>query len=101
MDPEELYQHARVRFDHESARRVLREKYQAKLTFGHSGGMFRATPEMMVFLDTWPDTDKVLTDLYDNPVKVDARALGREMRLRWQEQMNAWLAEHEALNQQR
>lgn len=101
MDAEELYQQARQRFDHESARRVLREKYQARLIFGHAGGMFRATPDMIVFLDNWPESDIVIQDLYENPVRVDARALAQDMRERWQAQMNAWLAEHEAASQQR
>jgi hypothetical protein len=35
MDTEQLVAHGRARFEHESARRTLREKYQAKLTFAY------------------------------------------------------------------
>jgi len=40
-------------------------------------------------------------DLYENPVEVDAGELGNMMRERWQEQMTAWLVEHDQLTQQR
>ena len=38
MDTEALVAHARARFDHAAARRVLKEKYEAKLVFAHAGG---------------------------------------------------------------
>jgi len=101
MQPESLIETARARFDHHAARRCLREKYQAKLIFAHQGGMFRASPEMLVFLDLYRDQTVVLEDLYQNPVQVDANALRQEMQQRWQEQMNAWLAEYTDLDRQR
>ena len=97
MDTDQLISHSRARFEHEAARRTLREKYQAKLTFAYRGGMFRAAPEMIVFLNLYADQDIVIQDLYENPVKVNARELGELMKGRWQEQMTAWLAEHEQL----
>ena len=101
MQTDTLIAHARARFDHAAARRTLRERYQAKLVFGYRGGMFRATPDMITFLDLYGDDTIVVEDLYQNPIEVDAGELGRIMRQRWQEQMTAWLIEHQALNQQR
>jgi hypothetical protein len=101
MDPQDFYQQARQRFDHETARRVLREKYQAKLNFGFAGGMFKATPELMVFLATWPHDTMVLLDLYENPIEVNRPELLEIMQQRWQEQMNAWHAELQKLTAQR
>jgi hypothetical protein len=45
-----------------------------------------------------PDESAVLLDLYETPVKVDIRELELAAQQRWQEQMNAWLVEHEELN---
>ena len=101
MDTENLIAHARARFDHESAKRNLREKYQGKLTFAFSGGMWRAGPELQNTLLACSGTEAVLLDLYENPVKVDTRELMTMSQQRWQEQMNAWLVEHEQLNKNR
>jgi hypothetical protein len=101
METNELIEFSRARFDHESARRSLREKYQARLTFAVNGGLFRASPEMIVFLDLYGDQTIVVEDLYQNPTEVNARELCDAMKSRWQEQMNAWLIEYQTLNQQR
>jgi hypothetical protein len=101
MDTNELVAQARSRFDHAAARRVLKEKYQAKMIFAHAGGMFKSTPEMITFLSLYSNEEIVLLDLYDTPVKVNADHLKDEMQKRWYEQMNAWLIEHEELSRQR
>lgn len=101
MDTNDLVSHARARFDHEAARRVLREKYQAKMLFAHAGGMWRAGPELQTMLLTCPDATAVLPDLYQNPIRVDTKALYAMSQQRWQEQMTAWLLEHEQMQQQR
>ena len=44
MDTDNLIAHGRARFDHTAARRILQEKYQAKLTFAYAGGMWSAGP---------------------------------------------------------
>jgi hypothetical protein len=100
MDTNQLVAHARARFEHESARRVLREKYQAKFTFAHAGGMWQAGPELLTLLKLCSGTVVVL-DLYENPVKIQAQELYELALQRWQECLNAWLIEYEQLNQQR
>jgi hypothetical protein len=100
MDTNQLVAHARARFEHESARRVLREKYQAKFTFAHAGGMWLAGPELLTMLKLCSGTVVVL-DLYENPVKVQAEELYELALQRWQECLNAWLIEYEQSNQQR
>ena len=95
MDTDNLVAHARARFDHATAKRILREKYEAKMLFAYGGGMWRAGPELQTTLLTCPGTEAVLLDLYENPVKVDTKELYAQSQQRWQEQMNAWLVEHE------
>ena len=101
MNTDALVTHARARFDHAAARRVLKEKYEARMVFAHAGGMWRAGPELQTMLLTCPGTTAVILDLYDTPVQVNTRELLAQSQQRWQEQMNAWLVEYEQLNQNR
>ena len=101
MNPENLVAHARARFDHQAAKRALKEKYQAKMLFAYGGGVWRAGPELQTTLLTCPEAEAVLLDLYENPIKVDTKELYAQSQQRWQEQMNAWLVEHEQNQKQR
>lgn len=101
MDTDSIYQHARARFEHAAARKILKEKYEAKMVFAHAGGMWRATPESLALLSLYDDEDIVMLDLYETPVLINAKTLQRLMRERWQEQMTAWLIEYKELSQQR
>ena len=102
MDTDQLIAHGRARFEHEAARRTLREKYQAKLTFAYRGGMWQAGPELNCSIFTCGRMGEVvLEDLYKNPVKVDTKELMALSQERYHEQMNAWLTEYEELNSRR
>ena len=101
MDTEDLIAHARSRFNHESAKRLLKEKYEARMLFAHAGGMWRAGPELLVLLATVPPVDAVILDLYENPIQVNPEELRSLVMQHWQEQMNAWLVEHEESNKKR
>ena len=102
MNTDELIAHGRSRFEHAAARRTLKEKYQAKLTFAHAGGMWLAGPELLATLKCCVmDKEVVLLDLYENPVKINTKELWNQVAERWQEQMNAWLVDYEELNKNR
>lgn len=101
MDTDQLIAHGRARFEHAAARRLLKERYQAKMLFAHAGGMWRAGPELQTTLMTCTDTDAVILDLYETPVRINTRELLTLSQQRWQEQMTAWLVEYEELTQQR
>lgn len=100
MDTNELIAHSRARFDHATARRLLKEKYQAKFLFAHAGGMWQAGPELLTLLKCCPGL-VVIPDLYETPVLVNAEELFELAIQRWQEQLNAWLIEYEKLNKNR
>jgi hypothetical protein len=101
MNTDNLLAHARARFDHVAARRVLKEKYEARMLFAHAGGMWRAGPELQTTLLTCTGVEAVILDLYDTPVKIQTQELLAQSQTRWQEQMNAWLVEYEQLNKKR
>lgn len=101
MNTDELISHSRARFNHHQARITLKEKYQAKLTFAHAGGMWRAGPELLATLSACPGPTAVILDLYDTPIQVESNTFRDTVRTHWQEQMNAWLVEYEELNRNR
>ena len=102
MNTDNLIAHARARFDHVAARRVLKEKYEAKMLFAHGGGMWGAGPELQcLLLSCAQDKDVVLLDLYETPVRVNVPELFAQAYGHWQEQMNAWLIEYEEQSRKR
>ena len=101
MNTNELFSHARARFEHRAARRTLKEKYHAKLTFAYAGGMWQAGPELLTTLSACTGPTSILLDLYDTPIKVIPNEFRDLVRSHWQEQMNAWLVEYEELNKNR
>ena len=80
---------------------TLYDSYRAKLTFAHAGGMWLAGPELLATLAACAAPTSVILDLYDTPVKIDSREFRDIVRGRWQEQMNAWLVEHEEQSKNR
>lgn len=101
MDTDQLIAHGRARFEHAAARRLLNEKYQAKMTFAHAGGMWQAGPELLNLLAVCQGSEAVILDLYQTPVRIKVTELQDLALQRWQEQMTAWLIEHQSLAQQR
>jgi hypothetical protein len=100
MNSDELISYGRARFDHAAAKRLLKEKYQAKFTFAHNGGMWLAGPELLTLLKCCNGTIVIL-DMYENPVQINAEELYEMAIQRWQEQLNAWLIEYEEINKKR
>jgi hypothetical protein len=100
MDTDQLIAHSRARFEHAAAQRTLKEKYQAKLTFAHAGGMWQAGPELLTTLKCCTG-NVVILDLYETPIKINAEEFYELVAERWQEQMNAWLTEYTELNKNR
>ena len=104
MDTDQLVAHSRARFEHAAARRLLQEKYQAKMIFAHAGGMWLAGPDLINILTASTESGQqglVLLDLYETPIQVDYKELLSLARQRWQEQMTAWLIEYTELTQKR
>lgn len=102
MNTDQLISQSRSRFEHAANKRLLKEKYQAKMVFAYRGGMWRAGPDLNNMIFTCGRMGEiVLPDLYENPVRVDSKELMTLSQERWNEQMNAWLVEHEELKKNR
>lgn len=101
MNSTDISNQIRSRFDHETAKQVLRERMLAKLHFAYNGGMWCAGPELLNVLQVCPDKSAVILDIHTNPVKIDVAELQLVAQQRWQEQMNLWLAEYQKIQQER
>lgn len=94
MDTEKIVEHIKTRFDHYESKKILKEKYHAKLLFAHSGGMWKATPELISFLNIYSDESEVVVeDEYKNPIKVNPSELLELTKQHHQEIMNLWYNE--------
>jgi hypothetical protein len=101
MNTETLTQTIKERFDHDAAKQILKEKYEAKLIFADGGGMWKATPSLINLLSAFDDNNLVLIDEYNNPCEVNRVELLIKVKERYREQLNAWHIEHNKLNRQR
>lgn len=100
MNTDDLVAFGRARFDLQAKKRLLREKYEASMLFAHGGGMWRAGPELINTLTACPEESAVIPDLYGVPVKISVPDMIMLAQQRWQEQMNGWLVEYQALSGQ-
>lgn len=101
MNPDDLITEIKSRFDHATQRKLLREKYSSKMSFAHAGGMWKAGPDLINLLNACSDNTAVIEDAYGNPVQIEVKELKNLSEQRWQEQMNAWLEEHNKLRRER
>ena len=102
MDTKTLIAEAKARFNHNSAKDYLKEKYNAKLLVAEQGGLWRADKETIAFLKSWQISDEiVLMDTFDNPVKVDRIKLLLTLQDTYNSVMNEWYDEWKELESKR
>lgn len=101
MSTDQIVETVRRRFAHAASKKILKEKYEGKMLFAHSEGMWRAGPELINILSNMQGLELVLLDIYDTPVKVNRIELLEKTKQVWQEQLNAWLVEHAELQGKR
>lgn len=95
MDISELKQIADAAFDHIVYRKQLRERIQAELVMTVNGGMFKITPELLAFVQTWPVDELYLEDIHGNPIKLEKQTFLVRAQQHYQTVMNAWHIEFE------
>jgi len=102
MDTKQLINDAKARFKHNSAKQYLKDKYQAKLLVAYQGGLWKATPELIVFLDSANSDGLILLDSYENPIAIaDRKALFYKVRDTYNEVMESWHKELSDLEKNR
>lgn len=83
--------------DFQINKRILREKIQTDLHMTHNGGMFKISPELLAFVQTWPVDELYLEDVYENPIQINRQTFLVTAQQHYQLVMNQWHQEYEEL----
>lgn len=101
MDTASLLSEIKARFNHNSAKDYLRDKYESKLVFADQNGLWKASIEMLSFLRTSTSSITVLVDTYNNPVQVDTAKLLAKAESTYNSVMTEWATEWKELESKR
>ena len=101
MNTDELITYSRARFDHAAARRVLKEKYEARLIVADQNGLWKADIPTLTFLSASFYEEVILVDTFENPVKVNRKLLLDKLLEVYDTTMEAWLKEWQELENKR
>lgn len=99
MDTTTLITDAKARFAHNAAKAYLREKYENKLILADQGGLWKADIQTINFLNGYrtAQTELVLIDTFNNPVKVNASELLDKLQSLYNTVMEEWYTEWKEL----
>ena len=101
MDTKLLISEAKARFNHNSAKAYLKDKYESKLIVAEQGGLWKADQQTITFLLSMSNSELVLMDTFDNPVKVDRLSLTYKLVEVYNSVMTEWANEWKELEQKR
>jgi len=101
MDTRTLIAESKARFNHNSAKTYLKEKYNAKLIVADQGGLWKADAQTLNILNVFDSEKLVLIDTFDNTVMVDRNALLVKLTETYTTVMNEWLKEWQELEAKR
>lgn len=98
-DIEKLTTEVRRATDYQANKKFLREKIQTDLHFAYNGGLFKSTPELIMFASSWPRNNALyLEDTYQNPIHiVDPELFAQLCKEHYQQVMNTWHQQHAEL----
>mgnify|MGYP003666321117 FL=1 len=101
MDTKTLIKDAKARFNHNSAKAYLKEKYSSKLVIAEQGGLWKADAQTIGFLNSFSEETLVIIDTFDNPVKVDRIELLESLTKTYTKIMTEWNSEWKELERKR
>ena len=101
MDTKSILAEAKARFNHNSAKSYLKDKYDSKFIIADQNGLWRANPEIINFLNYSTDEHVILMDNFDNPVKVDRNVLLIKLSNTYRSVMEEWYNEWKELESKR
>ena len=101
MDTKTLISEAKARFNHNSAKAYLKEKYDAKLLVAEQGGLWKADQQTITFLATSTNDKIVVMDTFDNPVLVNRYELLNRLQKVYNDVMLEWYTEWKELENKR
>jgi hypothetical protein len=101
MDTKQLLTEVKARFNHNLAKEYLKDKYDSKLIFAEQGGLWKASTDLLTFLNSSTDETLVLLDSYQNPVEITRITLLTKTKEVYNTVMSDWLAEWKQLESKR
>jgi len=101
MDTTTLISEAKARFNHNSAKAYLKDKYDSKLIVADQGGLWKADIQTITFLSTMDDNFIVLVDTFSNPVQVNRDNLLVLLKETYNKVMLEWYKEWKELESKR
>lgn len=93
----ELVAQIKLATDYQVNKRLLKEKILTDLHIAHNGGMFKITPELIAFLNSWEDSEIFLADIYENPIKINRLEFLTLCKEQYHSVMNQWHIQHEEI----
>jgi hypothetical protein len=101
MDTKTLIVEAKARFNHNSAKAYLKDKYDSKLIVAEQGGLWKATPELIGFLASNPNDEVILIDNFENPILINCTKLYDVLYKTYNDAMTSWFTEWKDLERNR
>jgi hypothetical protein len=101
MDTTTLISEAKARFNHNSAKSYLKDKYDSKLIVADQGGLWKADTQTITFLSVMDDNFIVLMDTFNNPVQVNRDKLLVLLKETYNKVMLEWHKEWKELESKR
>jgi hypothetical protein len=101
MDTKALLSEIKARFNHNTNKEYLKNKYKAKLILADQGGLWEINPTLLMFLATTTTEHMVLLDQYENPIRVNVKTLLSKATETYNTVMNDWHEEYKLLENKR
>jgi hypothetical protein len=101
MDIKNLLIESKARFNHNSAKAYLAEKYKSKLIVAEQGGLWKANHDTIAFLNSLSSDQIVIIDTFDTPVKVNRQELLEKLQQVYETTMEQWYVEWKELENKR
>jgi len=101
MDTKNLVAEAKARFNHNSAKAYLKEKYQSRLIVAEQGGLWSANPDTIGLLYSIKKDKVILVDLFENLVEIHREELLSKLIEVYETVMQEWYAESKELEKKR
>lgn len=101
MDTKAIIAEAKAKFNHNSTKEYLKDKYHSKLVFADQGGLWTANNNLISFLNALTEEECVVLDSYQTPIKINRPKLLTKAVQVYTENMNEWHVEWEKLRKNR
>ena len=101
MDTKQLLTEVKARFNHNSAKSYLKDKYESKLCVADQGGLWKITPELIAAVSAFSTDSIIMIDAYGNPVKVNRMQLLTKLDKTYSDVMEQWHNEWTTLEKAR